>query len=160
MRADAHAPLSAADGPIQDMRAAEGVGCFCLAFAAKLEAGRAADHLEGSASRQALDDLFTDTVRKELHFRIAGQVVESKDRQNRFRSFKRICRDDRVTRRVGSRSISAPRVQASNALADRRNYQARQYCQRNHATQERFVLANPAAYLTDALHTAWILAAI
>jgi hypothetical protein len=46
MRAGAHAPGSAADGPVDDVRAIEAFRRFGLALAAKLEAGRAADHPE------------------------------------------------------------------------------------------------------------------
>jgi hypothetical protein len=46
MRADSHAPRSTPDGAIEYVGAIESLGGFGLTFAAKLEARRAADHLE------------------------------------------------------------------------------------------------------------------
>ncbi len=82
MGADAHVPRSAADGAVENVRAGEALRRFGLALAAKLEARRAADHLEPRAARQALDDVLADAVREELHLGVARQIVEGQDREN------------------------------------------------------------------------------
>ncbi len=50
MCTDAHPPRSAANGAVEDVRAAEASGRIGFAFTPELEAGRAADDLEGCAS--------------------------------------------------------------------------------------------------------------
>ena len=104
MRADAHAPRSAADRAVEHVGAVEALRRFGLAFAAKLEARRAADHLEVRPARQPLDDLLADAVREILHLGIARQVVERQHGEHRLDGATRLLRVGRP------RQLDTPRL--------------------------------------------------